>query len=197
MLKKLLIVLVTVSFILGAYEYYKIRVKGYPISTYLLNNQYQLIPVQIQGITSTHLHLNRSNNNQLYFYLIDNLHLISRLQVKLYPIQPQLDTSVSASYLGTDNKKSHIAQTLALHNQIIAELEELQQQLDLSTSEIKKRSITREIDRIIIRLQQLEIRLNRYGVDYRPYFNKKDEALFNRLINLIEKVANRSGEPLK
>ena len=196
MLKKLLILLVTVTILFGAYEYYKIRVNGYPISTYLVNNQYQLIPVQIQGITSTHLHLSRSNNNQLYFYLIDNLHLISRLQVKLYPIQSQLDTSVSASYLGSDNKNSHIAQTLALHSQIIAELEQLQQQFDLSVSEIKKRSITREIDRIIIRLQQLEISLNRYGADYRPYTNKKDEALFNRLINLIKKVANRSSKPL-
>ena len=196
MLKKLLILLVTVTILFGAYEYYKIRVNGYPISTYLVNNQYQLIPVQIQGITSTHLHLSRSNNNQLYFYLIDNLHLISRLQVKLYPIQSQLDTSVSASYLGSDNKNSHIAQTLALHSQIIAELEQLQQQFDLSVSEIKKRSITREIDRVIIRLQQLEISLNRYGVDYRPYTNKKDEALFNRLINLIKKVANRSSKPL-
>jgi hypothetical protein len=155
-----------------------------------------LIPVQIQGITSTHLHLSRSNNNQLYFYLIDNLHLISRLQVKLYPIQSQLDTSDSASYLGSDNKNSHNAQTLALHSQIIAELEQLQQQFDLSVSEIKKRSITREIDRIIIRLQQLEISLNRYGVDYRPYTNKKDKALFNRLINLIKKVANRSSKSL-
>ena len=196
MLKKLLILLVTVTILFGAYEYYKIRVNGYPISTYLVNNQYQLIPVQIQGITSTHLHLSRSNNNQLYFYLIDNLHLISRLQVKLYPIQSQLDTSVSASYLGSDNKNSHIAQTLALHSQIIAELEQLQQQFDLSVSEIKKRSITREIDRKIIRLQQLEKSLNRYGVDYRPYTNKKDEALFNRLINLIKKVANRSSKPL-
>ena len=197
MLKKLLILLVTVTIIFGAYEYYKIRVKGYPVKTYLLSNQYRLLPVLIRGRTNTHIHFSRSQKSQLYFYQIEDLHRISQLQVKLYPIKSQLNTSLNASYLGTDDKNSHIAQTLALHSQIIAELEELQLQLDLSPSEIKKRSITREIDRLIIRLQQLEISLNRYGVDYRPYSNKKNKGLFNRLINLIEKVANRSGKPLE
>ena len=90
MIKKLLILLVTVTIVYGAYEYYKIRVKGYPVKTYLLSNQYRLLPVIIKGRTNTHIHFSHRNKNQLYFYQIDNLHLVSRLQIKLYPLHSQL-----------------------------------------------------------------------------------------------------------
>ena len=188
MVKKLLILLVTVPIIFGAYEYYKIRANGYPINTYLLNNKYRLIAVKIQGVTSTHLQLYHRNNDQLYFVPIDNLHLVSRLQVKLYP----LHSYITEDHTGDGLPIGHIRLTLAKHGQTISQLEELRKQRELSQSDIKKRSITREIDRILIRIQGLEKTLDSYKVDYQPYSNKKNRTILKRLINLVEKIANRA-----
>ena len=188
MVKKLLILLITAPIIFGAYEYYKIRANGYPISTYLLNNKYRLIPVKIQGVTSTHLQLYHRNNDQLYFVPIDNLHLVSRLQVKLYP----LHSYIIEDHTGHGLPIGHVRLTLAKHGQIISQLEELQEQRELSQSDIKKRSITREINRMLIRLQGLEKTLDRHEVDYQRYSNKKNITILKRLINLVEKIANRA-----
>ena len=188
MVKRLLILLITAPIIFGAYEYYKIRATGYPINTYLLNNKYRLIPVKIQGVTSTHLQLNHPNNDQLYFVPIDDLHLVSRLQIKLYPLR----SHITEDHTGHGLPIGHIRLTLAKHGQIISQLKELRVQRELSQSDIKKRSITREIDRMLIRIQGLEKTLDSYKVDYQPYSNKKNRTILKRLINLDEKIANRA-----
>ena len=188
MVKKLLILLITAPIIFGAYEYYKIRANGYPTNTYLLNNKYRLMPVNIQGVTSTHLQLNHRNDDELYFVPIDNLHLASRLQVKLYP----LHSCIIEDHAGHGLPIGHVRLTLAKHGQIISQLEELREQHELSQSDIKKRSITREIDRMLIQLQGLEKTLDHHKVDYQPYRNKKNRTILKRLINLVEKIANRA-----
>ncbi|MEC7486826.1 MAG: hypothetical protein VYE55_00810 [Verrucomicrobiota bacterium] len=188
MVKRLLILLVTAPIIFGAYEYYKIRANGYPTKTYLLNNKYRLKPVNIQGVTSTHLQLNHRNNDQLYFVPIDDLHLVSRLQVKLYP----LNSYIIEDHTGHGLPIEHVRLTLAKHGQIISQLEELREQRELSQSDIKKRSIMREMNRMLIQLKGLEKTLDRHEVDYQRYSNKKNRTILKRLVNLVEKIANRA-----
>ena len=194
MLKKILILLVTVTIALGAYEYYKIRVKGYPVKTYLLSNQYRLLPVIIKGRTNTHIHFSHRNKNQLYFYQIDNLHLVSRLQIKLYPLHSQLS---NISHSNRDPVRSNQTQVLVSHEKAISRVEELKRKLNSTQSQVEERSIKREIDREMIRIWEIEKKLFQSGVDYQPYNSKIEGSLLKKLINLLEKVANRSGKTLE
>ena len=194
MIKKLLILLITVTIVYGAYEYYKIRVKGYPVKTYLLSNQYQLVPVIIKGRTNTHIHFSHRNKNQLYFYQIDNLHLVSRLQIKLYPLHSQLS---NISHSNRDPVRSNQTQVLVSHEKAISRVEELKRKLNSTQSQVEERSIKREIDREMIRIWEIEKKLFQSGVDYQPYNSKIEGSLLKKLINLLEKVANRSGKTLE
>ncbi|MCH2036282.1 MAG: hypothetical protein MK120_04985 [Puniceicoccaceae bacterium] len=194
MIKKLLILLVTVTIVYGAYEYYKIRVKGYPVKTYLLSNQYRLLPVIIKGRTNTHIHFSHRNKNQLYFYQIDNLHLVSRLQIKLYPLHSQLS---NISHSNRDPVRSNQTQVLVSHEKAISRVEELKRKLNSTQSQVEERSIKREIDREMIRIWEIEKKLFQSGVDYQPYNSKIEGSLLKKLINLLEKVANRSGKTLE
>ena len=174
MIKKLLILLVTVTIVYGAYEYYKIRVKGYPVKTYLLSNQYRLLPVIIKGRTNTHIHFSHRNKNQLYFYQIDNLHLVSRLQIKLYPLHSQLS---NISHSNRDPVRSNQTQVLVSHEKAISRVEELKRKLNSTQSQVEERSIKREIDREMKRIWEIEKKLFQSGVDYQPY-NSKIEGSF-------------------
>ena len=194
MIKKLLILLVTVTIVYGAYEYYKIRVKGYPVKTYLLSNQYRLLPVIIKGRTNTHIHFSHRNKNQLYFYQIDNLHLVSRLQIKLYPLHSQLS---NISHSNRDPVRSNQTQVLVSHEKAISRVEELKRKLNSTQSQVEERSIKREIDREMKRIWEIEKKLFQSGVDYQPYNSKIEGSLLKKLINLLEKVANRSGKTLE
>ena len=194
MIKKLLILLVTVTIVYGAYEYYKIRVKGYPVKTYLLSNQYRLLPVIIKGRTNTHIHFSHRNKNQLYFYQIDNLHLVSRLQIKLYPLHSQLS---NISHSNRDPVRSNQNQVLVSHEKAISRVEELKRKLNSTQSQVEERSIKREIDREMIRIWEIEKKLFQSGVDFQPYNSKIEGSLLKKLINLLEKVANRSGKTLE
>ena len=194
MIKKLLILLVTVTIVYGAYEYYKIRVKGYPVKTYLLSNQYRLLPVIIKGRTNTHIHFSHRNKNQLYFYQIDNLHLVSRLQIKLYPLHSQLS---NISHSNRDPVISNQTQVLVSHEKAISRVEELKRKLNSTQSQVEERSIKREIDREMKRIWEIEKKLFQSGVDYQPYNSKIEGSLLKKLINLLEKVANRSGKTLE
>ena len=194
MIKKLLILLVTVTIVYGAYEYYKIRVKGYPVKTYLLSNQYRLLPVIIKGRTNTHIHFSHRNKNQLYFYQIDNLHLVSRLQIKLYPLHSQLS---NISHSNRDPVGSNQTQVLVSHEKAISKVEELKRKLNSTQSQVEERSIKREIDREMIRIWEIEKKLFQSGVDFQPYNSKIEGSLLKKLINLLEKVANRSGKTLE
>ena len=194
MIKKLLILLVTVTIVYGAYEYYKIRVKGYPVKTYLLSNQYRLLPVIIKGRTNTHIHFSHRNKNQLYFYQIDNLHLVSRLQIKLYPLHSQLS---NISHSNRDPVISNQTQVLVSHEKAISRVEELKRKLNSTQSQVEERSIKREIDREMIRIWEIEKKLFQSGVDFQPYNSKIEGSLLKKLINLLEKVANRSGKTLE
>ena len=193
MIKKLLILLITVTIVYGAYEYYKIRVKGYPVKTYLLSNQYRLLPVIIKGRTNTHIHFSHRNKNQLYFYQIDNLHLVSRLQIKLYPLHSQLS---NISHSNRDPVRSNQTQVLVSHEKAISKVEELKRKLNSTQSQVEERSIKREIDREMKRIWEIEKKLFQSGVDYQPYNSKIEGSLLKKLINLHEKVANRSGKTL-
>ena len=194
MIKKLLILLITVTIVYGAYEYYKIRVKGYPVKTYLLSNQYRLLPVIIKGRTNTHIHFSHRNKNQLYFYQIDNLHLVSRLQIKLYPLHSQLS---NISHSNRDPVRSNQNQVLVSHEKAISRVEELKRKLNSTQSQVEERSIKREIDREMKRIWEIEKKLFQSGVDYQPYNSKIEGSLLKKLINLLEKVANRSGKTLE
>ena len=194
MIKKLLILLITVTIVYGAYEYYKIRVKGYPVKTYLLSNQYRLLPVIIKGRTNTHIHFSHRNKNQLYFYQIDNLHLVSRLQIKLYPLHSQLS---NISHSNRDPVRSNQTQVLVSHEKAISRVEELKRKLNSTQSQVEERSIKREIDREMKRIWEIEKKLFQSGVDYQPYNSKIEGSLLKKLINLLEKVANRSGKTLE
>ena len=194
MIKKLLILLVTVTIVYGAYEYYKIRVKGYPVKTYLLSNQYRLLPVIIKGRTNTHIHFSHRNKNQLYFYQIDNLHLVSRLQIKLYPLHSQLS---NISHSNRDPVISNQTQVLVSHEKAISRVEGLKRKLNSTQSQVEERSIKREIDREMKRIWEIEKKLFQSGVDYQPYNSKIEGSLLKKLINLLEKVANRSGKTLE
>ena len=189
MLKKILILLVTVTISFGAYEYYKIRVRGYPVKTYLLSNQYRLLPVLIKGRTNSHLHFTRRHKSQLYFYQIKDLHLISQLQVKLYPVK----TTIYNTY--EDDKIQEKIKTvddprLSQHAKVISRIEGLQRQLNLTESKIEERSIKREIDRTLIKLWKIEKDLFQSGIDFQPYNNK--DGTLKKLINLVEKIMNRT-----
>ena len=194
MIKKLLILLITVTIVYGAYEYYKIRVKGYPVKTYLLSNQYRLLPVIIKGRTNTHIHFSHRNKNQLYFYQIDNLHLVSRLQIKLYPLHSQLS---NISHSNRDPVRSNQTQVLVSHEKAISRVEELKRKLNSTQSQVEERSIKREIDREMIRIWEIEKKLFQSGVDFQPYNSKIEGSLLKKLINLLEKIANRSGKTLE
>ena len=194
MIKKLLILLITVTIVYGAYEYYKIRVKGYPVKTYLLSNQYRLLPVIIKGRTNTHIHFSHRNKNQLYFYQIDNLHLVSRLQIKLYPLHSQLS---NISHSNRDPVRSNQTQVLVSHEKAISRVEELKRKLNSTQSQVEERSIKREIDREMKRIWEIEKKLFQSGVDYQPYNSKIEGSLLKKLINLLEKIANRSGKTLE
>ena len=190
MFKKLLILLVIATIALGAYEYYKIRVKGYPVKTYLLSNQNRLLPVLIKGRTNSHLHFTRRHKSKLYFYQIEDLHRISQLQVKLYPIKTTINSTDEDDKIGVKIRPGD-AQKLAQHAKVVARIEGLQRQLNLTESKIEERSIKREIDRTLMKLWKIEKDLFQSGIDFQPYNNKKDGTL-KKLINLVEKIKDRT-----
>ena len=112
-----------------------------------------MLPVIIKGRTNTHIHFSHRNKNQLYFYQIDNLHLVSRLQIKLYPLHSQLS---NISHSNRDPVRSNQTQVLVSHQKAISRVEELKRKLNSTQSQVEERSIKREIDREMIRIWEIE-----------------------------------------
>ena len=186
-LKKILTILVLATVIFAAYEYIAVRVIGYPRDMHLIDRQYRTIPIHLEGCTATHLHATRRDTGRFFIYKIDDLHLINRWRMHLYPIT--LNFSKSKEYTSSN---IHAEQSLAIRDRLIDDTKKLQAKIEATESDVSVRSLEQELARNLQKIRKLETSLNRYDIDYQTYEHVDSKGgLIERLINIVERIAIR------
>ena len=186
-LKKILTILVLATVIFAAYEYIAVRVIGYPRDMHLIDRQYRTIPIHLKGCTATHLHATRRDTGRFFIYKIDDLHLINRWRMHLYPINSNF--SKSKEYTSSNN---HAKQSLATRDRLIDNTKKLQAKIEATESDVSVRSLEQELARNLQKIRKLETSLNRYDIDYQTYEHVDNKGgLVERLINIVERIAIR------
>ena len=186
-LKKILTILVLATVIFAAYEYIAVRVIGYPRDMHLIDRQYRTIPIHLEGCTATHLHATRRDTRRFFIYKIDDLHLINRWRMHLYPTN--LNLSKSKEYTSSNN---HAKQSLATRDRLIDNTKKLQAKIEATESDVSVRSLEQELARNLQKIRKLETSLNRYDIDYQTYEHVDNKGgLIERLISIVERIAIR------
>ena len=189
-LKKILTILVLATTIFAAYEYSVVRVKGYPREMHLMDRHYRIIPIHIIGRTATHLHATRRDTERFLICEIEDLHLIHRWRMHLYPITSNLGKSREYT-----NSNSHAEQTLAARDRIIEATKKLQAKIEASGSDVSVRSLQQKLAGNLQKIRDLETRLDGYDIDYKPYKHVDNtRGLVERLSGLLDRIAN-SDDP--
>ena len=180
-----ILVLVTVAF--AAYEYIAVRVKGYPHEVRLMDQQYRIIPIYLEGSTATHLHATRRDTGRFFIYKVEDLHLINRWRMHLYPTTSNLGNSEEYT-----NSKSHAELTLAARDRLIEAAEKLQAKIEATESDVLVRSLKQELEGKLQKIRSLETRLDSYDFDYDPY-NHVDNTggLLESLKDILDRIAIR------
>jgi hypothetical protein len=185
--KKILTILVLATAVFAAYEYISVRVKGYPHNMHLMDRQYRIIPIHLEGRTATHLHITRRDTQRFFTYEIEGLHPINQLRMRLYPVASHL--SKAKEYI---NSNSHIEQTLAARDRLIEATEKLQAEIQATESDILIRSLERELERKLQKVRAFEGSLRNFGARYRGYENPENRgSLVERLTALFDRIVNR------
>jgi len=180
-------ILVIATAVFVACEYIAVRVKGYPHKMHLLDQQYRIIPIHLVKLTTTHLHITRRDTGRFFIYKIEDLHLINRWRIHLYPITSSL--GVAKKYTNTN---SHAEQTLATRDRWIEATQKLQAKIETAESDVLVRSLEQRLAGNLTKIRDLETRLDSYDIDYRPYENVDDsEGLVERILGLLDRIANR------
>jgi hypothetical protein len=184
-LKRLLTILALVTAAFVASEYIAVRDKGYPREMRLMDQQYRIIPIHLEKRTATHLHITRRDTQRFYIYKIEDLHLINRWRMKLYPI--------TSSLTKEDTKpNTHAEQTLAARDRLIEATEKLQAKIEASESDVSVRSLKQKLAANLQKIRDLETRLDDYDIDYKPYKHVDNTGgLLERLTDFIDRIANR------
>jgi hypothetical protein len=182
-LKRILTILVLVTAAFAAYEYIAVRIKGYPREMHLMDQQYRIIPIHLEKRTATHLHITRRDNQRFYIYKIEDLHLINRWRMKLYPI--------TSSLTKEDTKpNTHAEQTLAVRDRLIEATEKLQAKIEASESDVEIRSHQQKLAANLKKIRNLEARMDGYNIDYKPYKHVDNTGgLVERLSGLLDRIA--------
>jgi hypothetical protein len=182
-LKRILTILVLVTAAFAAYEYIAVRIKGYPREMHLMDQQYRIIPIHLEGSSDTHLHATRRDTGHFFIYKIEDLHLINRWRMKLYPI--------TSSLTKEDTKpNTHAEQTLAVRDRLIEATEKLQAKIEASESDVEIRSHQQKLAANLKKIRNLEARLDGYDIDYKPYKHVDNTGgLVERLSGLLDRIA--------
>jgi hypothetical protein len=186
-LKKILMILALVAVVFAAYEYSAVRLKGYPREMHLMDRQYRIIPIFLERRTATHLHATRRDTKGYFICEIEDLHLINRWRMHLYPITSNLGRSKEHT-----NSNSHAAQTLAARDRLIEATEKLQAKIEATESNVLIRSLEQELAGMLQKIRKLEAHLDSYDFDYDPY-NHVDNTggLLESLTDFIDRIAVR------
>ena len=187
LLKKILTILVLATTIFAAYEYSAIRVKGYPREMHLMDRQYRIIPIFLERRTATHLHATRRDTKGYFICEIEELHLINRWRMHLYPITSNLGRSREYT-----NSNNHAEQTLTARDRLIEAAKKLQAKIEATESDVLVRSLEQELIGKLQKIRSLETRLDSYDFDYDPY-NHVDNTggLLESLTDFIDRIATR------
>ena len=186
-LKKILTILVLATTIFAACEYSVVRVKGYPHEMRLMDQQYRIIPIYLEGSTATHLHATRRDTGRFFIYKLEDLHLINRWRMHLYPSTSNLGESEEYT-----NSNTHAEQTLAARDRLIEAAEKLQAKIEATESNVLVRSLDQELEGKLQRIRSLETRLDSYYFDYDPYNHvDKTGGLLESLTDFIDRIAIR------
>ena len=184
-LKRILTILVLVTAAFATYEYIVVRVKGYPREMHLMDRQYRTIPIQLEKRAATHLHITRRDTGRFFIYKIEDLHLINRWRMKLYPITSSL--GAAEKYTNTNR---HAEQTLAARDRLIEVTEKLQAKIEASESDVSVRSLQQKLAANLKKIRNLEARLDGYDIDYKPYKHVDNTGgLVERLSGLLDRIA--------
>ena len=185
--KKILTILVLATAVFAAYEYIAVRVKGYPHNMHLMDRQYRIIPIHLEGRTATHLHITRRDSQRFFSYEIEGLHPINQWRIRLFPIASHFSKDKEYS-----DSNSHVEQTLAARDRLIEATEKFQAEIQAAESDIQIRSLERDLARNLQKIRALETLLDRYDIDYQPYKHVENTGgLLERLTDLIDRIANR------
>lgn len=173
--------------VFAAYEYIAVRVKGYPHNMHLMDRQYRIIPIHLEGRTATHLHITRRDTQRFFTYEIEGLHPINQWRIRLFPIASHFSKDKEYS-----DSNSHVEQTLAARDRLIEATEKFQAEIQAAESDIQIRSLERDLARNLQKIRALETPLDRYDIDYQPYKHVENTGgLLERLTDLIDRIANR------
>ena len=187
LLKKILTILILATTIFAAYEYSAVRVKGYPREMHLMDCQYRIIPIYLEGRTATHLHATRRDTWGYFICEIKELHLINRWRMHLYPIASNLGKSKEHT-----NSNSHAEQTLASRDRLIEAAKKLQAKIEATESDVLVRSRKQELAEMLRKIRKLETRLDSYDFDYDPYNHLDNKrGLLESLTDFIDRIAIR------
>ena len=170
-----------------AYEYIAVRLIGYPRDMHLIDRQYRTIPIHLEGFNATHLHATRRDTGRFFIYKIEDLHLINRWRMHLYPITSNF--SKSKEYTSSNN---HAEQTLATRDRLIEDTEKLQAKIEATKLGVSVHSLEHELARNLQKIRKLETSLNRYNFDYQTYQHVDNKGgLIERIISIVERIAIR------
>lgn len=188
-LKKILTILILITAVFAAFEYFAIRVKGYPREMHLMDRQYRIIPIHLEGRTATHLQLTRRDTQRFFSYEIEGLHPIHQWRIRLYPLASHLSKAKEDS-----DSNTHAEQTLAARDRLIEATEKVQAEIQAAESDILRRSLKREVERNLQKIRAQETHLKRYEIKYQAYEDPENRgSLTERLRALFDRIVNRDA----
>jgi hypothetical protein len=187
LIKRILTILILAAAIFAAYEYISVRVKGYPRGMHLMDQQYRIIPIYLEGRTATHLHASRRDTRGYFIFEIKELHLINRWRMHFYPVASKIGKANEYT-----NSNSHAEQTLAARDRLIEAIEKLQAKIEATESDVLVRSLEQELAGKLQKIRKLETSLNRYDIDYQSYKHVDNTGgLLKSLTDFIDRIAIR------
>ena len=187
LIKRILTILILAAAIFAAYEYISVRVKGYPRGMHLMDQQYRIIPIYLEGRTATHLHASRRDTKSYFIFEIEDLHSINQWRMHLYPTTSNLGKSEEYT-----NSKSHAEQTWVERNRLIEAAKKLQAKIEATESNVLVRSLEKELAGKLQKIRNLETRLDNDDFDYDPYNHVDDTGgLLESLTDVIDRIAIR------
>lgn len=187
LLKKILTITALATAAFAAYEYFGIRMMGYPREMQLMDKHYRIVAINLEGRNATHLHATRRDNGRFFNYKIKDLHPINQWRMHLYPDGYKISQTQVNS-----NSNSHAKQTLAARDRLIEATEKLYAKIEAAESDNKRRQFEQEVARNLQKINTLEASLTRWNADYRAYENPHNKSsLLKRLTGILDRIANR------
>lgn len=134
--------------------------KAYPVDMVLSNKDGRTVELTLMGRSNTTVDVKRIGSHNLVCYPIDELNLMSKLRVLIYPTGYY--SNVGADYK-VDLAQIHRNEVMKRIDQLSSEFQKLSYKIEAAETDVEKNTHGREQEDVLRDLNKLRVELNNRG----------------------------------